>query len=61
MKETVGKFTHTLILDKELLGKIEDAKKEFLPYSHRGLSRNAFLCHLLVLGLERLAVDKKRK
>lgn len=59
MKKTTGTFAHALIIDRELLEKIENAKKKFLPYSHKGLSRNAFLCQLIALGLEKLREDKK--
>lgn len=59
MKKTTGKFAHTLVMDTELLEKIESAKKKFLPYSHSGLSRNAFICQLILLGLEKLGKNKK--
>jgi len=60
MKKTASKkFAHALIIDRELLGKIEDAKKKFLPYSHEGLSRNAFIVKLITLGLEKLRRNKK--
>jgi len=49
------------VKEVELLKKIEDAKKKFLPYSHQGLSRNAFICQLILLGLEKLEEIEKRK
>jgi len=57
MKRPPGKFIHTLIADTKVFKEIEEAKKNFLPYSH--ISRNSFICQLILLGLEKLKENKK--
>ena len=56
MKKPPGKFIHTLIADTKVFKEIEDARKNFLPYSH--ISRNSFICQLILLGLEKLKEKK---
>lgn len=57
MKKPPGKFIHTLIADTKVFKEIEDARKNFLPYSN--ISRNAFINHLILLGLKKLKENKK--
>jgi len=58
MKQKEGKFRHQLEADERLQKKIEVAMKKHRPYMD---SRNAFICNLIVLGLEKLEDIEKRK
>lgn len=58
MKQKENKFRHFLEANAGLEGKIKEAMKKYRPYMR---SRNAFLCNLMVLGLEKLEEIEKRK
>jgi len=52
------RFKHLLVMDKELLEKVEKAMHTHRPYME---NRNKFLTQLITLGIEKLEEIEKRK